>query len=726
MVDKLFRDYGEKVTLVDNDIFLRSGLTGSISSFVRASTIKSYTLSGLQASDITDFDTATLSVVGKTNAPIGFLLSGGTTVPTSRTLTLNANLDAQAVADFIASRNQPDGILGIDSDSSVNLLDNRLYVDSTKLNYISGSVDIFSINVTAQSGGLGTLSVASSGAALLWDNNQVTIINALTQPFFSSAPDTTAISGWANGHGRFWLDETTGRIAAKIKKSDGTTLTVAGLASVNGSGVLDVTTTGITEGTNLYYTQTRFDTAFSAKIGAAVAFGNNITVAGTLGVTGASTLASLGVTNNATVGGTLGVTGAVTLSSTLVAAGQISSSTGFRSNDKPYYLRTGTDTAHYVTHGAQGTGDGQWGLDGVVCAGYRNCVLGITNDGTTNSKYKVVAGTKFGIQVFTSSGQINPLLDVSATAIIEAVPTSAPTLSINNTSALWSNSNIPTMRFKGTGAAVDYPLNSSVSDPHITDGTSAFGQTLPSSGIIITGANAFIIGTTAGSQYYLKGTAGGNIVGGGSIAATTSLIGTHILLDNSGSSAYVSLSASAAGTDLKRTTLDALNNGTFTVKMWDDTFTVSNSALSIERSAGTLGTAPVVGIATFRVSQFILLNATRAERPTSAVWDNPVCDRRLKEAIKSIDTQQAVDFISSLDMSSFYWKSDETKTPQIHLIAQDYQKSIEKSGYSELMHDAVFENKDGYLGISIDAAYKLLIPAVKNLNARLTALETKH
>ena len=44
----------------------------------------------------------------------------------------------------------------------------------------------------------------------------------------------------------------------------------------------------------------------------------NTVVAGTLGVTGASTLNSASVTNNATIGGTLGVTGASTLNSASV------------------------------------------------------------------------------------------------------------------------------------------------------------------------------------------------------------------------------------------------------------------------------------------------------------------------------------------------------------------------------------------------------------------------
>ncbi len=47
----------------------------------------------------------------------------------------------------------------------------------------------------------------------------------------------------------------------------------------------------------------------------------NTQINGTLGVTGHSTLNSLGVTNNATVGGTFGVTGATTLGNTLTVAG---------------------------------------------------------------------------------------------------------------------------------------------------------------------------------------------------------------------------------------------------------------------------------------------------------------------------------------------------------------------------------------------------------------------
>jgi hypothetical protein len=53
----------------------------------------------------------------------------------------------------------------------------------------------------------------------------------------------------------------------------------------------------------------------------AITCAGNQTIGGTLGVTGASTLASVGVTGAATVGTTLGVTGVTTLAGNLVANG---------------------------------------------------------------------------------------------------------------------------------------------------------------------------------------------------------------------------------------------------------------------------------------------------------------------------------------------------------------------------------------------------------------------
>jgi hypothetical protein len=60
-------------------------------------------------------------------------------------------------------------------------------------------------------------------------------------------------------------------------------------------------------------TRKGIETTTSIKAGTTLEVGTNATVTGTLGVTGATTLSSLGASGNATVGGTLGVTGTSTL-----------------------------------------------------------------------------------------------------------------------------------------------------------------------------------------------------------------------------------------------------------------------------------------------------------------------------------------------------------------------------------------------------------------------------
>lgn len=86
-------------------------------------------------------------------------------------------------------------------------------------------------------------------------------------------------------------------------------LGVAGAATLGSLGV----TAAATVGGTLAVTGLSTLASLSVTAGA--------TVGGTLGVTGAATLASVGVTGNATVGGTLGVTGLSTLGSLAVTAG---------------------------------------------------------------------------------------------------------------------------------------------------------------------------------------------------------------------------------------------------------------------------------------------------------------------------------------------------------------------------------------------------------------------
>ena len=101
-------------------------------------------------------------------------------------------------------------------------------------------------------------------------------------------------------------------------------VTVGGTLGVTGATTLsstaDITgntTVGGTLGVTGASTLDSAAVTNNATVGGTLGVTGNTTVGGTLGVTGASTLDSAAVTNNATVGGTLGVTGNSTFSGTL-------------------------------------------------------------------------------------------------------------------------------------------------------------------------------------------------------------------------------------------------------------------------------------------------------------------------------------------------------------------------------------------------------------------------
>jgi hypothetical protein len=139
------------------------------------------------------------------------------------------------------------------------------------------------------------------------------------------------------------------------------------------------------------------------KLTVAAATGNTL-IAGTLGVTGATSLSSLATSGAATIGGALNVTGAITLTGNLTVPGNLAV-TG-TSNLTGNATLTGDLAANgNTTLGNAGTDTLTLNSDNITVPNLTPVVVDFTSDkmlitdASDSSKVKVVAGTYFAPQV---------------------------------------------------------------------------------------------------------------------------------------------------------------------------------------------------------------------------------------------------------------------------------------------------------------------------------------
>ena len=90
-------------------------------------------------------------------------------------------------------------------------------------------------------------------------------------------------------------------------------------------------------------------------------------------------------------------------------------------------------------------------------------------------------------------------------------------------------------------------------------------------------------------------------------------------------------------------------------------------------------------------------------------------DRRLKYVGK--ENSSGLDKIRQLKVFNYTYKKDDNKEPHVGVIAQDLQK---------VFPDAVKKGKDGFLTIRMEDMFYAVINAVKELDARVTALEKEN
>ena len=94
---------------------------------------------------------------------------------------------------------------------------------------------------------------------------------------------------------------------------------------------------------------------------------------------------------------------------------------------------------------------------------------------------------------------------------------------------------------------------------------------------------------------------------------------------------------------------------------------------------------------------------------------NVISDRRLKYVGKESTT--GLDKVRQLKVFNFTYKKDTTKTPHVGVIAQDLQK---------VFPNAVQKGKDGFLTIRMEDMFYAVINAIKELDAKITALQKEN
>ena len=96
-------------------------------------------------------------------------------------------------------------------------------------------------------------------------------------------------------------------------------------------------------------------------------------------------------------------------------------------------------------------------------------------------------------------------------------------------------------------------------------------------------------------------------------------------------------------------------------------------------------------------------------------WSSGSSDKRLKYI--SGENTSGLDKIRQLKVFNYTFKKDKTKTPHVGVIAQDLQK---------IFPDAVKKGKNGFLTIRLEDMFYAVINAIKELDARVTALEKEN
>ena len=636
----------------------------------------------------------------------GTVLIGGTTDSQSITFTGGDGITSTAGSQTLT----------LDVDNTVARTNVNETFDANVI--ITGNLTVNGTQTTVNSA---TLSVADNIITLNSDATGSASVNAGIE--VERGDDTNVQLRW-NETSDTWQFTTDGSTYTDIITYGSLSVTSAsasgngGLSYNNTTGVLSFTpadtslstktTTNLSEGTNLYYTDARVLTKINAtaasqlsdvsysspNVGQTLQWSGSAWAAATP-ASGVTTLVNL---TDVDAGGS--TTGQVLQKA---ANGNFTFGSVSSSNNYVDTLSFNTGTG-LVTAGRNGLADLTVSLEGRYGAGTSN-FSGSYNDLTSKPTVYAEPG------IFSGGGTPSLASGVTAAEIRSLIGAGTSSVDGAGTPAITSNGSTPS-------------LNSGISAAEIRSiigaGTSSTNTTYTASGAVtLTGTNfthtdtSSYAGTSAVARRYITGITVDTF---GHITAVTT--GTETNQSFNDTNYYVNAMSFSSGT----LTLTRTDGGTVTQSL-DGRYLTSHQSLSGYATesyvtsrgyitgyteADTLNTVTGRGATTANTIQVGLL------RSTGDVVAYYSSDERLKDNISLIPN--ALDKVSKLRGVEFDWndKQDVYQGHDVGVIAQDVQ---------EVLPELVQERADGYLAVKYEKMVGLLIESIKELKTEVDDLK---
>jgi hypothetical protein len=460
---------------------------------------------------------------------------------------------------------------------------------------------------------------------------------------------------------------------------------ISGSSQVNLANVSGNTTTNVSEGTNLYYTDARVKTKLDAE---GVISGSVQVLGGTGIISGSSqvTYASISSIPAGIVSGSSQVTSLLPAGS-VSGSSQVLGGTGIVSGSSQItYASISSIPAGIVSGSTQVTSL----LPSGVVSGSSQ-VLGGTGIVSGSSQITLGSTTGFGTYInqalLTTSDVTHNNVTISGNLTVNGTTTTV------NSTTLQLGDNI--IELNGSGAANGGLLVKDVTAPNTVSGSLLWDSTGDFWKAGAVGSELPLV-TTTGTQTLTNKTINGSQLVDASVA--------NAKLANSSVTVTAGTGMSGGGSVALGSTITLTNAGV--------TSAVAGTGVSVSGATGAV---------TFSIGQAVATTSAVTFASVSATGDviaYSSSDRRLKDNIKNIENP--IEKVQQLNGVTWEWNSNadelQQSLPTVGVIAQEVEEVL-----PQLVHD----RENGYKGVDYAKLTGLLIEAIKEQQKQIDELKSK-